>query len=80
MDKRTDVWAFGCVLYELLTGRQAFPGETVSDTIGAILNREPDWNALPRDLPPSVHDAARAAVSRRTRDSASATSATRARR
>jgi serine/threonine protein kinase/Tol biopolymer transport system component len=54
VDKRTDVWAFGCVLYELLTGRQAFPGETVSDTIGAILHREPDWNALPRDLPPGV--------------------------
>ena len=54
VDKRTDVWAFGCVLYELLTGRQAFPGETVSDTIGAILNREPDWTQLPRDLPPSV--------------------------
>ena len=54
VDKRTDVWAFGCVLYELLTGRQAFPGETVSDTIGAILNREPDWTELPRDLPPSV--------------------------
>ena len=54
VDKRTDVWAFGCVLYELLTGRAAFPGETVSDTIGAILNREPDWNQLPRGLPPSV--------------------------
>ena len=54
VDKRTDVWAFGCVLYELLTGRAAFPGETVSDTIGAILNREPDWTQLPRDLPPSV--------------------------
>ena len=54
VDKRTDVWAFGCVLYELLTGRAAFPGETVSDTIGAILNREPDWNQLPRDLPPGV--------------------------
>ena len=54
VDKRTDVWAFGCVLYELLTGRAAFPGETVSDTIGAILNREPDWTQLPRGLPPSV--------------------------
>ena len=54
VDKRTDVWAFGCVLYELLTGRAAFPGETVSDTIGAILNREPDWTQLPRGLPPGV--------------------------
>jgi serine/threonine protein kinase/Tol biopolymer transport system component len=54
VDKRTDVWAFGCVLYELLTGRQAFPGETVSDTIGAILHREPDWTRLPPGLPPSV--------------------------
>ena len=54
VDKRTDVWAFGCVLYELLTGRAAFPGETVSDTIGAILNREPDWTQLPPGLPPSV--------------------------
>ena len=54
VDKRADVWAFGCVLYELLTGRAAFPGETVSDTIGAILNREPDWSQLPPGLPPSV--------------------------
>ena len=54
VDKRTDVWAFACVLYELLTGRPAFPGETASDTIGAILNREPDWTQLPRGLPPSV--------------------------
>ena len=54
VDKRTDVWAFGCVLYELLTGQAAFPGETASDTIGAILNREPDWNQLPPGVPPSV--------------------------
>jgi eukaryotic-like serine/threonine-protein kinase len=46
IDKRTDIWAFGCVLYEMLIGRQAFQGETVSDTIAAILEREPVWSAL----------------------------------
>jgi len=54
VDKRGDVWAFGCVLYEMLTGRVAFPGETVSDTIAAILQREPDWTALPPALPPNI--------------------------
>ena len=54
VDKRTDIWAFGCVLYEMLTGLVAFPGETVSDTIVAILEREPDWAALPATTPPMV--------------------------
>jgi Protein kinase domain/WD40-like Beta Propeller Repeat len=51
VDKRTDIWAFGCVLYEMITGRPAFPGETTSDTIVAILDREPAWAALPEETP-----------------------------
>jgi serine/threonine protein kinase len=47
VDKRTDIWAFGCVLYEMLTRRVAFAGDTVSDTIAKILEREPDWISLP---------------------------------
>jgi Tol biopolymer transport system component len=54
VDKRTDIWAFGCVLYEMLTGRHAFPGETTSDTIVAILDREPDWTVLPPETPFNV--------------------------
>ena len=54
VDKRTDIWAFGCVLYEMLTGRSALAGETVSDTLAAILGREPDWAALPRATPPAL--------------------------
>ena len=54
VDKRTDIWAFGCVLYEMLTGRQAFSGETISDVIAHVLEREPDWNALPAATPTSV--------------------------
>ena len=54
VDKRTDVWAFGCCLYEALTGKAAFVGETVSDTIGKILEREPDWQALPAGVPALV--------------------------
>jgi serine/threonine-protein kinase len=53
-DKRSDVWAFGCVLYEMLTGKRAFDGEDVSDTLAAILRAEPDWNALTEDVPAHV--------------------------
>jgi Tol biopolymer transport system component len=54
VDKRADIWAFGCVLYEMLTGRITFPGETLSDTLVAILDRAPDWSALPSGTPPIV--------------------------
>jgi serine/threonine protein kinase len=53
-DKRSDIWAYGCVLYEMLTGKRAFEGEDVSDTLAAVIRGEPDWMALPRDLPPSI--------------------------
>src|SRR5262249_44834608 len=54
LDRRTDIWSFGCVLYESLTGRQAFPGDTATDIVAAILGREPDWNALPSGVPTSI--------------------------
>ena len=54
VDKRTDIWAFGCVLYEMLTGRVAFAGDTTSDSIAKVLEREPDWSALPSATPASV--------------------------
>ena len=56
VDKRADIWAFGCVLYEGLTGRRAFHGETVSDTLAHILKGEPDWKLLPHDTPVSVRN------------------------
>ncbi|MGH9366011.1 MAG: protein kinase domain-containing protein, partial [Thermoanaerobaculia bacterium] len=54
VDKRADIWAFGVILFEMLTGRQLFAGETVSDTIAAVLTREPDFAALPAAVPAHV--------------------------
>jgi serine/threonine protein kinase/Tol biopolymer transport system component len=53
-DRRGDIWAFGCVLYEMLAGKRAFEGATYSDTVAAVLDREPDWPALPQETPPAV--------------------------
>jgi serine/threonine protein kinase len=54
VDRRTDVWSFGCILYEMLSGQRAFAGETVSDMVARILEREPDWSALPKSTPPRL--------------------------
>ena len=53
-DKRCDVWAFGCVVYEMLTAKRAFEGEDITDTIASIMRGEPDWSALPADTPADV--------------------------
>ena len=54
VDKRADIWAFGCVLYEMLTGRRAFGGEDVAETTGAVIHKDPDWTRLPAATPAAV--------------------------
>ena len=79
VDKRTDIWAFGCLLYELLTGKRPFQGETVSDSIAAVLEREPDWQALPAAMPQKIRDLLRHCLendmNRRLRDAGKGTAA-----
>ena len=72
VDKRTDIWAFGCILYEMLTGRRAFSGDTTADTVAALLEREPDWQVLPPSISAPVrellHRCLHKDASRRLRD------------
>jgi Tol biopolymer transport system component len=67
VDRRADIWSFGCVAFELLTGRQAFEGETVTDLFASIVRAEPDWNALPVALPDSVRLVLRRCLQKDTR-------------
>jgi serine/threonine protein kinase/Tol biopolymer transport system component len=74
VDKRADIWAFGCILFECLTGKRAFEGETVTETLASVLKNEPDWQALPAMTPPSIRFVLRRCLekekSRRFRDAA----------
>ena len=72
LDKRADIWSFGCILFEMLTGRAAFADETISDTLAHVLERDVDWQALPPSTPARVRDLLRRCLqknaSRRLRD------------
>ena len=67
VDKRADIWAFGCVCYEMLTGKRMFDGENVSDTLAAVLRGEPDWAALPVETPAAIRRLLRRSLSREWR-------------
>jgi eukaryotic-like serine/threonine-protein kinase len=68
VDKRTDIWAFGVVLYEMLTGKRLFQGETMSDTLAAVLKEEPEWNRVPATLQPLLRRCLEKDPKRRLRD------------
>ena len=76
VDRRADIWAFGVVLYEMLTGRRLFRGEDASDTLAEVLKSDPDWTALPKDTPSSIRRLLRRCLTRdptqRLRDAADA--------
>ena len=54
VDKRSDIWAFGAVLFEMLTGQRPFKGDDVSETLASVLARQPDWTVLPKASPPLI--------------------------
>jgi len=56
VDTRADIWALGCVLFEMLTGRKAFIGENVTEVLASVIEREPDWSALPASVPTRVQE------------------------
>jgi len=76
VDRRADIWAFGCVLYEMLTGKRAFEGESLSEIVAAVLKNEPDWTALPAETPAAIRALLRRCLrkdpTRRLHDSADA--------
>jgi serine/threonine protein kinase len=68
VDKRADIWAFGVILYEMLTGKRLFEGETVSDTLAAVLTREPDWDRVPTKARPVLRHCLQKDPTKRLRD------------
>ncbi len=68
VDRRADIWAFGCVLYEMLSGRAPFPGETLTDVLASVVTREPDWDALPAATPPRIVALLRRCLRKEPRD------------
>jgi Tol biopolymer transport system component len=68
VDRRADIWAFGCVLFEMLTGARAFPGETTTDILAAVIHHEPDWSRLPPQVPERVVDLLRRCLQKAPKD------------
>src|SRR5206468_4833197 len=67
VDKRSDIWAFGCVLFEMLSGQAAFARETVTDTLSAVVEGDPDWTQLPASVPPAVRHLIRRCLEKDTK-------------